>query len=185
MGFMNRLKQAKELRAAVRAKADFEARALTMDPDQLNSLGDDDLLTALVDRAFAAADKLTDPMALDQLGPVRSVIYTLTVFDREVQNGGLCQFFVNSSRDLAPRVSRDLQTIGAISYQQIYDDFIKRHHIDVEDLTSFIIEDLSEYERQIGRYPFDDFDDAYYRASLSEPLDMILLRFARANLDQV
>ena len=36
-------------------------------------------------------------------GP-RRVAYTVDAFDREVQNGGLCQYFVNSSRETAPEL---------------------------------------------------------------------------------
>ncbi len=182
MGLFDRLKQAKALRAALREEAAFQARALQMTPAELEMLGDAELLSAVVDRADAAADRHPET---DRLDTVQGIIHTLTVFDREVRNGGLCQFFVNSSRDLAPRVSPALSAIGADTYRHIYDAFIRRHHIDLTDLTSFIIEDLSEYERQIGRYPFDDFDDAYYRASLAEPLENFLLRYARANLDKV
>jgi prepilin signal peptidase PulO-like enzyme (type II secretory pathway) len=39
--------------------------------------------------------------------------YSLYMFEMEVNNGGLCQFFVNSSRECAPFISEALEAIGA------------------------------------------------------------------------
>ncbi len=36
----------------------------------------------------------------------------------EVNNGGLCQFFVNSSREFAPDLSAALDAIGALEHKK-------------------------------------------------------------------
>ena len=79
----------------------------------------------------------------------------------EIQNGGLCQFFVNSSRSLAPYIEDNLNKIGATEHKNLFTEFIENNNIDVNNLYSFIISDVEEYEAQTKRYDFDSFDNKY------------------------
>ena len=79
----------------------------------------------------------------------------------EIQNGGLCQFFVNSSRSLAPYIEDNLNKIGATEHKKLFTEFIENNNIDVNNLDSFIISDVEEYEAQTKRYDFDSFDNKY------------------------
>ena len=81
----------------------------------------------------------------------------------EIQNGGLCQFFVNSSRSLAPYIEDNLNKIGATEHEKIFTEFIENNNIDVNNLDSFIISDVEEYEAQTKRYDFDSFDNKYIK----------------------
>jgi len=38
---------------------------------------------------------------------------------REVNNGGLCQFFVNSSSECVPFISKALEAVGALDIKNI------------------------------------------------------------------
>ncbi len=89
------------------------------------------------------------------------IFYVLYTFDMEFQNGGLCQFFVNSSRNFAPYVSEYLEKVGAIEHKKLFDNFIKSNDINLNDLSFFIIDDLDFYEEKCNAYPFDDFDDEF------------------------
>ena len=70
--------------------------------------------------------------------------------------------------------------IGAFAQQKLYDDFIGKYHIDVTDLSSFDIESFEDFTAQYERYPFDEFDDAFYKM---KPLQDYLTKFVRDNIE--
>ena len=69
--------------------------------------------------------------------------------------------------------------IGAVEHKKLYDDFISKYGIDLNDLSSFDIEEAAEFEEQNQRYPFDEYDDAFYDM---EPLETYLKKFIRENI---
>ena len=83
----------------------------------------------------------------------------------------LCQFFVNSSRAVAPFISDYLGLIGAKEHKALFDGFLAKTGIDLTDLSSFAIRRIRDFEKQAKRYPFDEYDDKFYTLpSLQEPL---------------
>ena len=108
--------------------------------------------------------------------------YTLIKLETEVNNGGLCQFFVNSSRQCAPYVSEALETIGAMGIRELFDRFVKDNGIDVNELSSFKISRIEEFEEQTQRYDFDAFDDKFYEEF---ELHSQIIDYARRNIDQI
>lgn len=149
------------------------------------TLTDAQLLAALSQRIAPAIRGLNEKQAVQQLdGPART-LYLLNAFDREIRGGGLCQFFVNSSRALAPWISEALLQIEAASYAQLYTDFTRRHQIDLSDLDSFAIRNLKDYEGQAARYPFDDFDRPYYDLEQVRPLSSYLADYARRHQSEL
>lgn len=120
-------------------------------------LNDDELYDAVECICDAIYD-IQDP----KLSKEQVSVYSLICFLREVNNGGLCQFFVNSSGECAPYISESLEAVGAFGLKKLYDDFIEGNGIDVKDLSSFKIEDIEEYEAQTQRFDFDSFDDKFY-----------------------
>ncbi len=112
----------------------------------------------LMDKAYNPSTKDDD---ISQLEDNEKIFYVLYTFDIEFQNGGLCQFFVNSSRTYAPLVSDYLNIVGARDHQKIFDNFVITNNIDLNDLSMFIIDDLSEYQDKVKVYPFDEFDDLF------------------------
>lgn len=129
------------------------------------------------------ADKAYDPAKKDddinRLTDDEKVFFVLYLFNMEVQNGGLCQFFVNSTSIYAPLISDYLDKVGARDHKLLFDDFVKNNKIDLNDLSFFDFEDLSEYETKANAYPFDDFDDALYDLV---DLEEFLQTFAETNL---
>jgi hypothetical protein len=82
---------------------------------------------------------------------------------------------------VAPLVSEYMAVIGAHEHKKLYDDFIADNGIDVNDLASFDIEDLEEFAEKYERYPFDDYDDAFYEM---EPLEAYLTKYAREHISE-
>ena len=161
LGNIKNMRQAKKLRALGR--------------DGLLALDDDALYDAAACMSRDGVMEIDDPGLPEQLVN----IYALTQFEAEVNNGGLCQFFVNSSRVVAPYVSDYMALIGASEHKALFDGFISQHRIDLNDLSSFIIHRHRDYEAQTKRYPFDEYDDAFYALpSLEEPLTA----YIKANL---
>lgn len=127
----------------------------------------------LMDKAYNPEIRDDD---LSQLDENEKVFYVIYYFNVEWQNGGLCQFFVNSSRRYAPLISEYLEIVGALEHKKMYDKFIKDNNINVYDLSFFSHDEYKEYQEIHNAYPFDDFDDAFY--DLGE-LDDYLERFMK------
>ena len=143
-----------------------QEKYLTMENSKLGELPENELLQAVQFRAEHRVDAcgLEDAEQLAgflQLPASQQIVYVLYQFENEMQNGGLCQFFVNSSRMVAPYVSQSLNAVGAEEHQQLFDDFISEHEIDLDDLSSFVSEDEEAFEAQYDRYPFEEFDEAF------------------------
>ena len=64
----------------------------------------------IADKAYDPAKKDDD---IDRLTDDEKVFFVLYLFNMEVQNGGLCQFFVNSTSIYAPLISDYLDKVGA------------------------------------------------------------------------
>ena len=109
------------------------------------------------------------------------VFYVTTLYEMEVNNGGLCQFFVNSSREFAPVLAGYLGEIGASEHKALFEAFVHDNDIDVNDLSSFIIDELDGFETQAKRYPFDDFDDAFYAM---KPIEELIVPYIRAHIEE-
>ena len=158
-----------------------EALYLKMPSADLPSLSDADLFYAVTMRTENKVDACHDLQeGLAALNDKERIFYAVNYLEVEVNNGGLCQFFVNASRAVAPLVSEYLGMIGAYEQQKLYDDFIGKYHIDVTDLSSFDIESFEDFTAQYERYPFDEFDDAFYKM---KPLQDYLTKFVRDNIE--
>ena len=97
------------------------------------------------------------------------VISTMEYYD-EMMNGGMCQFFTNSSRIFTPILSVSLEEVNAIEHKNHFDNFIKQNKINIDNLNSFEFEDVDEFIGQYDRYPFKDFDGQFYDIDRTEKL---------------
>ena len=158
-----------------------DAVYLQMSVDELRALSDEELFYAVMVRTERKVDSFEDwDEGVNSLNFHQKVFYSVNWLEIEVNNGGLCQFFVNSSRMVAPLVSEYMAVIGADEHKRLYDDFVQQNGIDLCELSSFDVDDLEEFAEQYDRYPFDDYDDAFYEA---EPLETYLTKYARENLN--
>lgn len=130
--------------------------------EDLLKLSDDDLFETIYFQNLDIAEQAeNEDDELEQFTGARRTVYILSTFDSEIQNGGLCQFFVNSSRIVAPYVSEALESINADEHRALFERFITENDIDVSDLNSFKVSSKRGYIKQTKRFDFDSFDDKY------------------------
>lgn len=171
MGFFQSIKETiafrRDMKNLMKAYEEKLQAYQTMSAEEFMALPESELYEA----AVARIDKIVDGFgyededmqkAIAALTPEQRVVYVVDYLEREINNGGLCQFFVNSSRNVAPFVSESLDAITAVMHKELFDDFVADNGIDVNNLSSFIIYDVEEFETQYARYPFDAFDEKFY-----------------------
>lgn len=131
--------------------------------EDLLTLSDDDLFETIYFQNIDIAETAEDEdKELGLFTGARKTVYVLGLFDSEIQNGGLCQFFVNSSRIVAPYVIESLSYVGADEHLNLFENFITTNNIDICDLESFKVFSKQGYIKQTKRFDFDSFDDKYY-----------------------
>lgn len=169
----------KELKKSLKTAKEAEKRYLEMSAQELLALSDDELFEAVMARTESKVDSFDEwEDGVNSLNPSQKIFYSVNWLEIEVNNGGLCQFFVNSSRIVAPLVSEYMGIIGAVDHKRLYDDFISKYGIDLNDLSSFDVRSAEEFESQYERYPFEEYDDAFYGM---EPPQTFLKSFIREN----
>lgn len=157
---------------------------LQMSAQELTALSDEELCEAVSVRTDEKiGDDIVKPFEeySQSLTEEERTFYICRIYDEEVDNGGLCQYFVNSSRESAPLLSDSLAAIGASEHQQLFEAFVRENHINLNDLDSFVTEDIEDYAAQAERYPFDDFDDRFVQLP---PLDIALAAYIREHIEQ-
>ena len=148
--------------------------------EDLLKLSDDKLFETVYLQTLDLVDSFADEeSALAQISPVQRTVYILSIYDMEIQNGGLCQFFVNSSRSLAPYVNPCLKTVEAEGHSQLFSEFVTNNQLDPHNLDSFEITNAEEYAAQTQRYDFDTFDNAYCELT---PLQDYIVAYIKANI---
>lgn len=182
MGLIQRCKAqwalAKEMRIRFKAEWERAKRWRTITQAEAETLSDEELWDCITSRL----PQVEEPEELAALAGSVRVVYTLYWYDLEVQNGGLCQYFVNSSRMTALYLPEALTAVGAEGYRQDFEGFVRENRIDTGDLSSFIIRDAKEFSYQNGRYPFDSFDAQFYDRYERSPLDALATAYIRRNL---
>ena len=170
----------KNLAKGLEAIREREARYPIMSTDELAALDDEELFEAVNVRTENKVDSFEElTEGFHSLNDSQKVFYTLNWLEMEVNNGGLCQFFVNSSRVAAPFVSEYMGVVGADAHKKLFDEFIQKNNINVTELSFFDIEKIEEFEEKAESYPFDDYDEAYYEM---EPLHTYLQKYIREHV---
>lgn len=150
--------------------------------DDLLSLTDDDLFETVYFQNLEIADKAEDSdREVEQFAGARLNVFVLSLFDSEIQNGGLCQFFVNSSRTAAPYISDALDAVGASAHKELFDSFTSENKIDTSNLDSFKVFSKRGYIKQTKRFDFDSFDEKYYDLP---PLQDKVVDYIRKNISE-
>jgi hypothetical protein len=122
-------------------------------------LSDKDLCSAVVEEIWPWEGD--DELAKLAAGtPGQRAIYTGTVFAREVDNGGLSQFFWNSSGDLYQEVLQGLTRLGAsnkaMSLQKAARFFGDEETIPERSIRQAKLDATPREERKARLDPFDD-----------------------------
>ena len=131
----------KNLAKELEAIQEREARYPAMTTDELAALDDEELFEAVNVRTENKVDSFEElTEGFHSLNDSQKVFYALNWLEMEVNNGGLCQFFVNSSRVAAPFVSEYMGVVGADAHKKLFDEFIQKNNINVTELSFFDIE---------------------------------------------
>ena len=158
----------------------FDEKYIQMSASELSKLTDDEIFNAVWTRTeniVSSKENLLE--GFNSLNEEQRIFYAVNYLEMEVNNGGLCQFFVNSSRIVAPVVSDYMGIIGASEHKKLYDTFIEKYQINTYDLSSFDCETVEVFQSQYERYPFDEYDDVFYEL---EPLQNYLISFVRKHI---
>ena len=107
-------------------------------------------------------------------------LHFVALFDMEILNGGLQQFFVNCGVPYALHISKSLRTVGLPEMADLYDAFTTGHGIDVSSLSEFSAA-INDFDAQSALYPFDEFDDAYVNLWEKCNFQKIMLEYANAH----
>lgn len=164
------------------------------DPNHYMSISSNDLVSLSNEELFSAVLKRVESNSgnyqhiidfVNSLSGADRVFYLTSYYEVEVLNGGLCQFFVNSSREIAPELAQCLAAIGAEDHKNLFESFVRDNTIDVCDLSSFIIndgdDDIRGFKIQRNRYPFDEFDNAFFEL---RPIQDYLADYIRAHISE-
>lgn len=153
---------------------------------KLRSMGKECLLALDDEEFYDAIECICEDAVYDineaSLTSEQRIVYSLNKFESEVNNGGLCQFLVNSSGKCAPYISQALAAVGAFELKTLFDNFINSNNIDVNDLSSFKISSIDEFEAQTTRFDFDSFDDKFYE---DEKIHQQIIDYSRKHIEQL
>lgn len=160
----------------------FDEKYVKMSVSELSKLSDDEIFNAVWTRTENIVSSKDDLLeGFNSLNEEQRIFYAINYLEMEVNNGGICQFFVNSSRIVAPVVSDYMGIIGASEHKKLYDTFIKKYQINTYDLSSFDCETVEVFQSQYERYPFDEYDNAFYEL---EPLQNHLISFVKKHIEK-
>lgn len=179
-------KAQKHLKNSVKLYLENTKRYISLTKDELRQLPESELLDAVLARVDNKAEKLeaehdsTFVAAIGLLSKEERSVYCVNYLDCEVNNGGLCQFFANSSGETAPFIADSLDTIGALEHKELFEAFVNKYGIDTNDLSSFKSDDVEAFLAQYKRFPFDEYDNAFYEM---KPLRDYLVEFVKENID--
>jgi hypothetical protein len=123
-----------------------------------------------------------DDTHFDLLSESAQALYAAAIFNAEIMNGGLCQFFINCGSGYAARVTNTLNAIGLGKIGELYESFLTDHQITLADIDSFTITTTTEESiKQYTRYPFDDFNNAYVALWDELGFSAAMLQYAQAH----
>lgn len=154
---------------------------------KLRAMPQAELLNMNDEDFYSAMECITEAEVYDlngqkELSREMIYVYTLIKLEMEVNNGGVCQFFVNSSSQCAPFVRDALKAVGALEIRELFESFVNDNGIDVCDLDSFKISRIEDFEEQTKRFDFDKFDERFYE---HHELHGQIIAYARKNVDRI
>lgn len=158
------------------------SKFLKMNENQLLKLNDADLLMAVTMRADSRSNAAEDSEALAALGAEQRAAYTVALFDMEVMNGGLFQYFSNTSRNSAPYLAEALKAVGAPKMEALFTGFVGRHGIDISGLGGFILVTEEDFDEKYSQYPFEEFDCGFAAVYQAENLEALCAAFVREHI---
>ncbi len=107
-------------------------------------------------------------------------LLVVLIFDMEIQNGGIAQYFWNTGPDYALLTSESLRIVGFNDVADLYERFVSENGITLAEISSYrerfpADEDWAEFT---NLHPFDDFDDAYMEIWHETDFNQRLINYA-------
>ena len=125
---------------------------------------------------------------LEKISEIRFYLITASMFDLEMQNGGLCQFLANQGKFHGAMLENALLAFGAAEHSRIFTEFCAKNAIDLSKLEELLPETtdpyqvMENYRNLMGKYPFTDFDEAYFALDGEYPLERMLGAYIRKHM---
>ncbi len=105
----------------------------------------------------------------------QQTFYLVETFEREINNGGFDQFFINSSSDHPTQTVTALKTVGRADIAKMLEQATKKFPGGSVPLDPSVRADVMEDLEDV----WEDLDEKYYGAGVS--LAQALIAFVRAN----
>ena len=105
-------------------------------------------------------------------------LHVVLVFDMEIQNGGVAQFFWNQGSSYAALVAEMLRETGLEDIAALYGDFLYDNYIQLEEIDSYRDQFPHMDENYYECHPFESFDKAYMKIWEETNFNDRILRYA-------
>ncbi len=156
--------------------------------DELLRLQDYELIMKARDAVIDEIRNSSSEEELKKIPEIRFFLITASIFDMEMQNGGLCQFLVNGGKFHGPMLKDALTAFGAEEHSRVIEDYCKVQKIDLGNLQIILPNDRDPYglaalfSQLYDQYPFREVDERYFEIDRRNPLESILGKNIRNNL---
>lgn len=154
--------QIRQYFTSIRNTGDFSGRYESMTSGELLKLSDEEFCEAVKVRAEKKFYKNGAGNAIfSSMREAEKLILTLSLFELEFANGGLGQYYFNSSNVTASYLSDSLGMIGAEDHKRIYDDFVRENKINYAFLCDIADAYSYDFGKFITLYTFNEFDERF------------------------
>lgn len=154
--------------------------------NDLIKLPDDELIQLVYHRTLDLQQRgQTEKEFVNSLEAENKVVYVCTTYLYEIENGGLCQYLINSSKYTAPYLIDSLDYIKAYKMQDLVEDFFDDNQLDYENLEQFYNNPDKDYMEYYKMYPFEAFDDKFSEYRDEEEYYYLLAEYIRSNIDDI
>jgi len=182
MGFFKRLFARRDqiTQDVVRLIEEEQNRCCNMSDEELLALSDEELASVVwirTERFSARFD--TERRALDNMNAEQKNFYIAYYYMLQVNDGGLCQYFANSSRDTALFLSDALEAVGATEHRALFEAFLHDNKVATAALLSFVVDNSADFKKMEKSYPFEEFNTDFYALP---PMQDAIAAYVRENV---
>ncbi len=150
--------------------------------DELIALEGDYRIDSLVVAFEQAVDQKAARIGMENLTDEERIILAVEALEREVNNGGYDQFFINSSNEFAPIIVDSLKRIGCSGTAEVTHEAITALAIE-RPVTVEAIEDVMDEDSDERDDKLDECDEEYYETG--ENIAGRLFEFIKNNRDKI
>ena len=114
---------------------------------------------------FSIIERCGEPGTPDYAAHPKAVqaLFTVLMFDMEIQNGGIAQFFWNDGSAYAAIVPNMLRETGLDDVAALYEKFLQENYITMEEIDSYRERFPDMGDDFYSLHPFDAFDETYMK----------------------